>query len=190
MLWCCIDMRLADYRREHPLRLTSALDGYSTSLPRSGVISASLAQVPGGPQKHLGGEFRVSPRHLLCGVSFPGGGIAAVGVDERVEGASRRPTWFVLLDVDQVNQAAPPVRPLVEPHRSVASFDDANQASDEVEVVRTVIPLAVSSVNLHGDRLVHAFSPRRKGPAGTEGGKPQPNPCGYRDPNTPSVRDG
>src|SRR5215210_2725088 len=172
------------------LRLTSALDGYSKSLPRSGVISTSLAQVPGGPQKHLGGEFRVSPRDLLSGVSLPGGGTAAVGVDERVERASRRPTWFVHLDVDQVNQAAPPVRPLVEPHRSVASFDDLNQASDEVEAVRTVIPLAVSSVNLHGDRLVHALSPRGKGPARTEGGKPQPSPCGYRDPNTPSVRDG
>src|SRR5215207_1540969 len=176
MLWCCIDMRLADDPWEHPLRLTSALDGYSKSLPPSGVIPTSLAQVPGGPQKHLGGEFRVSPRHLLCGVSLPGGGTAAVGVDERVERASRRPTWFVLLDVDQVNQGAPPVRPLVEPHRSVASFDDLNQASDEVEAVRTVIPLAVSSVNLHSNRLVHAFAPRRKGPAGTEGGKAPAEP--------------
>src|SRR5215216_6417459 len=172
MLWCCIDMRLADDRREHPLCLMGALDGYSKSLPRSGVIPTSLAQVPGGPQKHLGGEFRVSPRHLLCGVSLPGGGTAAVGVDERVERASRRPTRFVLLDVDQVEQAAPPVRPLVEPHRSVASFDDANQASDEVEAVRTVIPFPVSSVDLQGNWLVHAFSPRRDGPAGTEGGSP------------------
>src|SRR5215213_10115023 len=147
-------------------------------------------EIPGRTQKSPGGKFRVSPRNLPCGVSLPGRATTGVGVDERVEGASGRPTWFFLLDVDQVEQVAPPVRPLVEPHRSVASFDDANQASDEVEAVQTVIALAVSSVNLHGDRLVHAFSPRRKGPAGTEGGKPQPNPCGYRDPNTPSVRDG
>ena len=42
---------------------------------------------------------------------------------------------------------------------------------------RTVIPLAATSVNLHGDRLVHAFSPRCEGPAGMEGGKPRPDPC-------------
>jgi hypothetical protein len=82
-----------------------------------------LAQVPGKPQKLLGGEFRVNPRHLLCGVSLPGGGTTGVGVDERVEGASGRPTGFVLLDVDQVKQAAQ-ICPLVEPHLSVASFDD------------------------------------------------------------------
>src|SRR5215203_2637949 len=138
----------------------------------------------------LGGEFRVSPRHLLCGVSLPGGGTAAVGVDERVERASRRPPWFVLLDVDQVEQAAPPVRPLVEPHGNVASFDDLNQASDEVEAVRKVSPLPVSSVDFHGDWLVHALAPRREGPAGTEGGKPRPDPRGYRDPNTLIARDG
>src|SRR5919107_2377932 len=152
------------------LRLTSALGRYSKSLLRSGVMPTSLAQVQGGPQKHLGGEFWVSPRHLLCGVPFPGSGIGRVGVDERVEGAPRRPTSFVLLDVDQVEQAAQ-ICPLVERHLSVASFDDLNQASDEVEALRTVGPLAVSSVNLHGHRLVHAFSPRRKAPAGTEGGK-------------------
>src|ERR671915_104638 len=128
MLWCCIDMRLADDRREHPLRLTSALGGYSKWLPPLGVIPTSLARVPGWPQKHLSGEFRVSPRNLLCGVSLPGGGTAGVGVDKRVEGASRRTTWFDLLDVDQVEQAAL-VRPLVEPHGGVASFDDPNQAS-------------------------------------------------------------
>src|SRR5215216_2861790 len=161
-------MRLADYRWEHPLRLTSALGGYSKWLPPLGVIPSWLAQVPAGSQILLGGEFRVSPRYLLCGVSLPGGGTARVGVDERVEGASGSPSWFVLLDVDQVEQAAS-VRPLVEPHLSVASFDDLNQASDEVDGVRTVIPLAVSSVNRHGDRLVHAFSPRREGSAGTEG---------------------
>src|SRR5918995_6471131 len=132
------------------------LYGYSKSLPRLGVIPTSLARVPGRPQKLLGAEFRVSPRNLLCGVSLPWGGTGAVGVDERVEGASGRSTGFVLLDVDQVEQAAP-IRPLVEPHDGVASFDDPYQASDEVEAVRTVIPLAVTSVDLHGDRLVHAF---------------------------------
>src|SRR5215207_7580995 len=131
-------------------------------------------RIPGKPQKLLGCEFRVSPRYLLCGVSLPGRATAGVGVDERVEGASRTFTRFVLLDVDQVEQAAQ-VCPLVEPHGGVASFDDLNQASDEVEAVRTVIPLAVSSVNLHGHWLVHAFSPRREGPVGTEGGKPRPN---------------
>jgi hypothetical protein len=30
----------------------------------------------------------------------------------------------------------------------------------------------LSSVDFHGDRLVHAFSPRREGPAGREGGSP------------------
>src|SRR5687768_14820075 len=119
-------------------------------VPRSGVTPTSLAGVPGWPQKSPGGEFRVSPRDLLCGVSLPGGGTTGVGVDERVEGAASRLTWFVLLDVDQVDQAAQ-VCPLVETHRSVASFDDLNQASDEVEAVRTVITLAVTSVNLQGD---------------------------------------
>jgi hypothetical protein len=154
-----------------------------------GCAPTSLVRVPGRPHKSPGGEFRVSPRYLLCSVSLPGGGSAGVGVDERVEGPSGRPTWFVLLDVDQIEQAAS-VRPLVEPHRNVASFDDLNQAPHEVDGVRTVIPLALSSVNLHGDRLVHAFSPRPEGPAGTEGGKPQPNPRGYRDPNTLVARDG
>src|SRR5215210_5701392 len=153
------------------LRLTSAPGGYSKSLPRSGVSPTSVARVPSKPQKLLSGEFRVSPRDLLCGVSLPGGGTTGVGVDERVEGASGMPTWFVLLHVDQVEQAAP-IRPFVETHLSVASFDDLNQASDEVEAVRTVIPLAASSVDLHGNRLVHAFSPKREGPAGTEGGSP------------------
>src|SRR5829696_3932647 len=176
MLWCCIDMRLLMIGGSTSLRLTSAPGGYSMSLPPSSVTPTSLARVPGKPQKLLGGEFRVSPRHLLCGVSLPGGGTTGVGVDERVEGASRGPTGFVLLDVDQVEQAAS-VRPLVEPHRSVASFDDPNQAPDEVDGVRTVIPLAATSVNLHGDWLVHAFSPQPKGPAGTEGGKPRPHPC-------------
>src|SRR5215218_6584310 len=115
-------------------------------LPPSGVAPTSLARVPGWTQKSPGGKFRVSPRNLLCGVSFPWGATTGVGVDERVEGASGRPTWFVLLDVDQVEQAAPPVCPLVEPHLSVASFDDLNQASDEVDGVRTVFPLAAPSV--------------------------------------------
>src|ERR671910_1359412 len=157
------------------LRLTSAPGGYSKSLPRSGVTPTSLARVPGKPQILLGGEFRVSPRYLLCGVALPGGGTAGVGVDERIEGASGRPTWFVLLDVDQVDYVAP-VHPLVETHLSVASFDAPNQAADEVDAVRTVIPLAVSSVDFNGDRLVHA-SPRPQGPAGTGGGEPRPNPA-------------
>src|SRR5215213_1379187 len=133
-------------------------------------------EIPGRTQKSPGGKFRVSPRNLLCGVSLPGGGTTGVGVDERVEGASERLPGFVLLDVDQVEQAAQ-ICPLVEPHRSVASFDDLNQASDEVDGVRTVFPLAANSVDFHGGWLVHVFSPRREGPAGTEGGKPQPNPA-------------
>src|SRR5215210_6198080 len=145
MLWCCIDMRLFDWRRDHPLSLTSAPSGYAKSLPRSGVIPTQLTQGPGGPQTMLGGEFRVSSRHLLCGVSLPGGETGGVRVDERVESASRWPTGFVLLDVDQVEQA-PPVCPLVEPHGSVASFDQPNRASDEVDGVQTIIPLAMSSV--------------------------------------------
>src|ERR671921_1450141 len=175
MLWCCIDMRLADDRREHPLCLMSALGGPSKSLPPSDVPPTSLGRVPGRPQSLLGCEFRVSPRYLLRSVSLPWGGTAGVGVDERVEGASGMPTGFVLLDVDQVEQAAP-IRPLVETHLSVASFDDPDQASDEVEAVRTVIPFAASSVDLHGDRLVHAFSPKREGPAGTEVGCPGRTP--------------
>src|SRR5919109_3023413 len=126
MLWCCIDMRLADEPQENPLGVSGALGGHSKSLPRSGAIPTSLARVPGKPQKPLVGKFRVSPRYFPCGVSLPGGGTTGVGVDERVEGASGRHTRFVLLDVDQVDQATP-IRPLVEPHLSVASFDDANQ---------------------------------------------------------------
>src|SRR5215211_2699529 len=177
MLWCCIDMRLADDRREHPLCLMGAFGDYSKSLLRWVVIPTSLAQVPGRPQILLGCEFWVSPRDLLCGISLPRGGTTGVGVDERVEGASSRLTWFVLLDVDQVEQATPLVCPLVEPHLSVASFDDPNQAPDEVEAVRTVSPLVVSSVNLHGDWLVHAFAPWPVGPARTEGGKTRPKPA-------------
>src|SRR5215216_4995392 len=168
-------MRLADYRWEHPLRLTSALGGYSKWLPPLGVIPSWLAQVPAGPKILLGGEFRVSPRYLLCGVSLPGGGTARVGVDERVEGASGSPSWFVLLDVDQVEQAAS-VRPLVEPHLSVASFDDLNQASDEVDGVRTVIPLAANSVDLHGGWLVHTFLLGAKVRLGRRGGRPSRTP--------------
>src|SRR5215218_5808054 len=152
-----------------------ALGGYSKSLPRSGVMSTSLARVLCRTQQLPAGEFRVSPRNLFCRVSLPEDGTAGVGVDERVEGASGRPPWFVLLDVDQVEQAAP-VCPLVEPHGNVAIFDDSNQASYEVDGVRTVITPAVTSVDFHGDWLVHAFSPRREGPAGTEGGKYRPNP--------------
>src|SRR5215218_6271872 len=177
MSWCCIDLRLADEPQENPLGVLGALGGYSKSLLRWVVIPTSLERVPGRAQILLGCEFRVSPRYLLCGVALPWGGTAGVGVDKRVEGASGRLTWFVLLNVDQVEQAAPPVRPLVETHLSVASFDDPDQASDEVEAVRTVSPLPVSSVNLHGDWLVHAFAPWPEGPARTEGGKTRPKPA-------------
>src|SRR5215210_4671136 len=122
------------------LRLTSAPGGYSKSLPRSGVSPTSVARVPSKPQKLLSGEFRVSPRDLLRGVALPGGGTTGVGVDERVEGASGRPPGFILLDVYQVEQAAQ-IRPLVEPHLGVPSFDDLEQAPDEVDAVRTVITL-------------------------------------------------
>src|SRR5215212_8455180 len=138
------------------LRLTSAPSGYSMSLPRLGMSSTSLARVSGKPQKLLDGEFRVSPRYLPCGVSLPGGGTTGVGVDERVKGTSRRPPGFLLLDVYQVEQAAQ-ICPLVEPHGGVPSFDDLDQAPDEVGAARTVIPLAVSSVDFHGDWLVHTF---------------------------------
>src|SRR5215212_1145522 len=157
------------------IRLTSAPGGYSMPVPPSGVIPTSLARVPGRTQKSPGGKFRVSPRYLLCCVSLPGGGTTGVGVDERVEGASERLPGFVLLDVDQVEQAAQ-ICPLVEPHLSVASFDDLNQASDEVDGVRTIFPLAANSVDFHGGWLVHALSPRREGPAGTEGGSPGRTP--------------
>src|SRR5215211_1811092 len=100
MLWCSIDMHLADHRREHPLCLMGAFGDYSKSLLRGVVIPTSLARVPGRPQALLGAEFRVSPRNLLCGVALLGGGPGGVGVDERVEGASSRLTWFVLLDVN------------------------------------------------------------------------------------------
>src|SRR5215210_7605527 len=166
-----------------------ALGGYSKSLSRSGMILTSLARVPGRSQKLLLGEFRVSPRDLLCSVSLPGGGTTGVGVDERVEGASRRLPGFVLLYVHQVEQAAQ-IRPLVEPHLGVPSFDDLNQASDEVDGVRMVCPLAVSSVYLQGGWLVHAFFSSARGSGWEGGGKPQPNPRGYRDPNTPIATDG
>src|SRR5215208_8189108 len=188
MLWCCIDMRLADDRREHlPTRLTSAPGGYSMPLPRSGVAPTSLVRVLCRSQKSPGGEFRVSPRDLLSGVSLPGSGTAGVSVDERVEGASRRPSWFVLLDMDQVEQAAQ-VCPLVETHLSVASFDDLNQASHEVETVRTVIPLTVSSVDFHSDWLVHVFLLGARVRPGGRGEAPA-EPRGYREPNTPIARD-
>src|SRR5215211_5882047 len=177
MLWRCIDMRLAGSAGAPPyvkrVRQAATQCRYRLRvwpLPR-------WREIPGRTQKSPGGEFRVSPRCVLCGVSLPGRATAGVGVDERVEGASSRLTWFVLLDADQVEQAAP-IRPLVEPHGGVASFDHPEQASDEEDGVRTVIPLAVSSVDFHGDRLVHAFSPRREGPAGTEGGEAPAEPRG------------
>src|SRR5829696_5913189 len=155
------------------------LGAYSKSLPSSGVSPTSLGRVLGKSQKLPDAEFWVSPRNLLCGVSFPGGATGGVGVDERIEGASGRPPGFLLLDVYQVEQAAQ-IRPLVEPHSGMAILDDSNQASDEVEAVRTVITHAVTSVDLHGDRLVHA-APRRDGRARSEGGcpgrVPRPNPA-------------
>src|ERR671913_1552508 len=175
MLWCCIDMRLAEDRQRQPPCSVGALGDYSTLLLRWVVGPTSSARVPGRPQKLLGAEFRVSPGYLLRGVSLPWSGIGGVGVDERVEGAPRRATRFVLLDVHQVEQAAR-VCPLVETHLSVAGFDHPNQASHEVDGVRTVSPLAVSSVYLHADRLVHAFSPPREGFARTEGGETRAKP--------------
>src|SRR5215204_555482 len=157
------------------LRLTSAPGGYSMPVPRSGVIPTSLARVPGRSQISPGGKFRVSPRDLLWGISLPGGATAGVGVDERVEGASGRLTGFVLLDVDQVEQAAQ-ICPLVEPHLSVASFDDLNQASDEEDGVRTVSPLAVTSVYFHGDWLVHTFLLGAKVRLGRRGESPSRTP--------------
>src|SRR5215208_7223871 len=171
-------MRFADDRREHLPTFKYCARRLLNVATTFGCSPTSLARVPGKPQKLLGGEFRVSPRHLLCGVSLPGGGTTGVGVDERVEGASGRLPGFVLLDVDQVEQATSPVRPLVEAHLSVASFDDPDQASDEVEAVRTVIPLPVSSVDLQDDWLVHAFLLGARVRPGRRGGKPQPNPCG------------
>src|SRR5215211_6790282 len=176
MLCCCIDMRLADDRREHLPTFNESPYSYSMSLPPSDMSPTSLARVPGKPQKLLGGEFRVSSRDLLCGVSLPGGSTTGVGVDERVEGASGRLAGFVLLDVDQVEQAAQ-ICPLVEPHLGVASFDELNQASDEIDGVRTVIPLAVSSVDLQGNWLVHTFLLVARVRLGRRGGKPQPNPA-------------
>src|SRR5215217_4244190 len=99
MLWCCIDMRLADDRREH-------LPTFNECARRLLNAGTPFARVPGRTQKSPGGKFQVSPRYLLWGISLPGGATAGVGVDERVEGASGRLTGFVLLDVDQVEQAA------------------------------------------------------------------------------------
>src|SRR5215211_2845612 len=189
MLWCCIDMRLAGSAGVPPyvkrVRQAATQCRYRLRvwpLPR-------WREIPGRTQKSPGGEFRVSPRHLLCGVSLPGGVIGGVGVDERVEGAPKRPTWFVLLDVDQVEQAAQ-ICPLVEPHGDVASFDDPYQASDEVDALRTVFPLAANSVDLHGGWLVHTFfsSARRSGWDG--GGKVPAEPRGYQDPSTLMATDG
>ena len=76
-----------------------------------------------GCAPYLVGELRVSPRNFLCGVSLRGCDPAEVSVDERVEGAPGKPPGFILLDVDQVDYVAP-VHPLVEPHGSVALFDE------------------------------------------------------------------
>src|SRR5919112_539064 len=161
--------------RSTSLRLTSTPAGYSMPVPRSGVALPRWRAIPGRTQKSPGGKFRVSPRNLLCGVSLPGRATAGVGVDERVEGASGSPSWFVLLDVDQVEQVAQ-VCPLVEPHGGVASFDDLNQASDEVDGVRTVIPFATNSVDLHGGWLVHTFLLGAKIRLGRRGESPSRTP--------------
>src|SRR5688572_3764019 len=167
----------------------------SHTLPVGAVLaqcnkSARVCPLPrwrtsGTPEKLPVGEFRVSPRNVLCGVSLPGRATARVGVDERVEGAPGKPPGCILLDVDQVDYVAP-VHPLVEPHGGVASFDDLNQAPGEADAVQTVSTVAVTSVDLHGDRLVHAFfllgakvRPGRREDAAAE-------PCCYRDPNTPT----
>src|SRR5215216_2906088 len=175
MLWCCIDMRLAGsagappyVKRVRPAATQCRYRVRVWPLPR-------WREIPGRTHKSPGGEFRVSPRYLLCGVSLPGRTTAGVGVDERVEGASGRPTGFVLLDVDQVEQAAQ-ICPLVEPHLSVASFDDLNQASDEVDGVRTVSPLAANSVDLHGGWPVHTFLLGAKVRLGRRGESPSRTP--------------
>src|SRR3712207_2501482 len=96
-------------------------------MSRSGVSPTPrwlVGELRGRPRKRnfpLAGEFRVSPRNFLCGVSLLRCGPGQVGVDERVEGASRTLPRLSLLDVDQVDQVAP-VRPLVEPHGGVALF--------------------------------------------------------------------
>src|SRR5215216_3023550 len=77
----------------------------------------------------------------------------------------------------------------VGPHRSVASFDDLNQASDEVDGVRTVIPFAANSVDLHGGWLVHTFLLGAKVRLGRRGEAPA-EPRGYQDPSTLMARDG
>src|SRR5215203_7296447 len=132
MLWGCIDMRLAGSAGVPPY--VKRVRPAATQCRYRVRVWPLLRwrDIPGRTQKSPGGKFRVSPRYLPCGVSLPGRATAGVGVDERVEGASGSPSWFVLLDVDQVEQAAQ-VCPLVEPHGGVTSFDDLNQASDEVD---------------------------------------------------------
>src|SRR5215211_7835727 len=89
------------------------------------VCSLPRWRTSGTPEKQKCplGEFRVSPRNLLCGVALPGGGTGGVGVDEWVEGALRPLLRLSLLDVDQVDHVAQ-VCPLVEPHGSEALFDE------------------------------------------------------------------
>src|SRR5215211_3781989 len=175
MLWCCIDMRLAGsagappyVKRVRPAATQCRYRVRVWPLPR-------WREIPDRTHESPGGEFRVSPRDLLWGVSLPGRATARVGVDERVEGASGRTSWFVLLDMHQVEQAAQ-VCPLVEAHGGVASFDDLNQASDEVEAVGTVIPLAANSVDLHGGWLVHTFLLGAKVRLGRRGESPSRTP--------------
>ena len=70
-----------------------------------------------------------------------------MGVDERAEGAPGRPPRPVLLDADQVGQAAP-VRPLAEPDGGAAPLDGFEQAPDEGDGVRTAGTVAVAPVDL------------------------------------------
>src|SRR5215208_6639084 len=81
MLWCCIDMRLAGsagappyVKRVRPAATQCRYCVRVWPLPR-------WREIPGRTQKSPGGEFRVSPRYLLCGVSLPGGGTTGVEVD-------------------------------------------------------------------------------------------------------------
>ena len=70
-----------------------------TSLPKAPAIRlpTGVSKLSSGrPDKRHVVEFRVSPRHLLGGVSLSGCGPSRVGVDERVEGASGRPPRLIL----------------------------------------------------------------------------------------------
>ena len=131
------------------------------------------SRTSGTPEVLSVGEFRVSTRNILCGVSLRGVGPGRMGVDERVEGASEVLPGFILLDVDQVDQVAP-VHPFVEPHGGATLSDDPDFAPGEGDGVRTVSTMAVNAVNLHGDPLEHPSSFSRR--SGRDGGAmPRPD---------------